>query len=78
MIGLSITLLDCIVCGPFQRILSPNSWDQDKEYVFTIISESITNYYDTFMLYTERFLKLRQTNRNLVNIYNIYIYITLN
>ncbi|XP_025409132.1 ADP-ribosylation factor-like protein 6-interacting protein 1 [Sipha flava] len=64
-ICLCTTLLDYIVCGPFQKMLPPNSWDQEKEDTYTIIVESIAEYCVTLRLYMERFFKLRQTNTRL-------------
>lgn len=66
--GLCTALLDCIVCGPFQRILPPNSWDQDKERTFTEISEWLADCWVTTKLYMGRFFNLRQTHTKLVNI----------
>ncbi|XP_050438674.1 ADP-ribosylation factor-like protein 6-interacting protein 1 [Adelges cooleyi] len=63
--GLLVTLLDCFMCGPFQKLLPPNIWDQNKEQAYTVVCESVTDYYVTFRLYVERFFKLRQTNTRL-------------
>lgn len=71
MIGLCATLLDCLVCGPVQKILPLNSWDQEKEYIFTTITDSITNFWDIFILYIGRLIQLRLTNKLLVSIFNI-------
>lgn len=76
MIGLCVTLIDCIVCGPVQKILPSNSWDQENEHVFTAITDSITKFWDLFTLYIERFIQLRLTNRILVNIFNITLIVT--
>lgn len=66
MTGLCAALLDCIVCGPFQRILPPSSWNQDKERTFTDISEWVADFWVTTKLYMSRFFNLRQTHTKLV------------
>ncbi|CAI6354963.1 unnamed protein product [Macrosiphum euphorbiae] len=65
MTGLCAAVLDCIVCGPFQRILPPSSWDQDKERTYADISEWVADCWVTTKLYTSRFFNLRQTHTKL-------------
>lgn len=77
MTGLCAAVLDCIVCGPFQRILPPSSWDQDKERTYADISEWVADCWVTTKLYTSRFFNLRQTHTKLVNnsyIEDLYVY----
>jgi len=71
-VGIFVTLLDYFVCGPFQNMLLPNSWDQDKEQTYTVFIKSVTDFYVTLKLYIKRFFKLRRTNSNLVIV--IYLF----
>lgn len=71
---LCVNVLDYFVCSILKEILPPNNWDQNKEYIFTNISDSVAHFYVTFKMYTIRFFNLRQSNKKLVCIFYIFNY----
>lgn len=70
--GVVVTLLDCFLCSPFQIMLFPNSWDQNKEHTYTAFVKSMIDFHVALKMYIKEFFKLRKTNSNLVII--IYLF----